>query len=280
MNNLYKNTFLAIALSAAMPLAHATSVDFTGATGNSATINGAIFSNPANLLNTGSGTLDPFVRIGSPGNSDRTHGYNTDGTRQFDELNGVFTHSLQLGNIGGETIGSTSYRVFILDINEPSSNPRALLSLLSLDELEIYLGNTPSPTGYDTLWSNPPATTDGFNAPGTDADLVYSLDDGINNSNEILLNADFTNGSGLGFDMKVLIPDALFAGKAATDYLYLYSHFGGKSGDYGDQGGFQEWAALRGQFTPPRNNVPEPAALLLLATGMLGMLAKTKRKSA
>jgi len=48
-------------------------------------------------------------------------------------------------------------------------------------------------------------------------------------------------GSGKG-DYIVDIPNSLFVGLANTDYIYLYSEFGGLASDpYAAEGGFEEW---------------------------------------
>jgi hypothetical protein len=269
----YKKTLVAAAIVFALPAAHATSIDMT-ALNSTGTVNGAIFSNPDNVDVVGSGVFEPFVRVQGNGMS---QGFNTDGSVTLDTKAGTWTHSIQLGTIGGDIIGGVSYRTFALDINQAKSK-----ELLSLDALQIYLGNTPSPTGFDPNWASP---GDGFDAPGTDAKLVYDLDAGANN--EVLMNYALFNGSGLGIDMVVYIPDTLFGGASATDYLYLYSQWGGKGGDYVDNDGFQEWRAKPGEFSPPPEppeppepHVPEPGILSLLGLGLLGLAAKARRKNA
>ena len=177
---------------------------------------------------TGTGKIRSFVRIST--NQLMEQGYNTDARPlEFDENNSPqFTRSLPLSSVPTFNIGGIDCLVFILDINQTVPD-----SLLSLDKLEIYLGNAGNLTGYPAL--------------GT---LIYDLDS--SNDNRILLDYNLNSGSGSG-DMLACIPSDLFVG---GDYIYLYSMFG--HSDYGNNAGFEEWAV----------RIPAPGAILLGGIGV------------
>jgi hypothetical protein len=150
-------------------------------------------------------------------------GYNTDARPlQFDENNSPqFTRSLQLGSVPRVVIDGVVYRVFLLDVNQKSSQAQ-----LSLDELRLYVGNRPDLTGYD-------ATTKQL----AGLSPVYDLN--ADGPNWVKLNARLNSGSGSG-DMTFLVPDSVFGGADLSSFIYLYSKFGVHAGA---NGGFEEWAA-------------------------------------
>lgn len=69
----------------------------------------------------------------------------------------------------------------------------------------------------------------------------------MSGTDAIKLNARLSSGSGSG-DMRLLVPEAAFAGANGSSFLYLYSKFGGLAGA-GANGGFEEWSV--GPATPP-----------------------------
>src|SRR5262249_7984865 len=97
---------------------------------------------------TGTGVIRSFVRLQTHGAKQTVEqGYNSDHRPvQFDENNSPqFTRSLKRSDVPTEDVGGVVYRVFLLDINQKSSQP-----YLSLDELRFYVGATGDLTGYDT----------------------------------------------------------------------------------------------------------------------------------
>ena len=222
---------------------HAAMLDLTtvGAWG---TINGANFQQFSDGA-AGSGNIDSFVRIQKTGVE---QGYNTSGRPvEFDENTSLsFTHSLLLSEVPIVTNGGTSFREFLLDINQSGVN------LLSLDDLEIALHASGDLIEYSTIFALPIYD---MNAPGED--------------NWVKLDYSLNAGSGAG-DMLAYIPDSFFMdefGVYLNDYVYLYSKFGE---NLGANDGFEEWA--HGVGAP----IPEPGTILLLGLGSLALLRKRR----
>ncbi len=168
---------------------------------------------------TGSGVINSFLRVqGSP--SER--GYNTDGALEFESKPGAFTRSLMLDEVPRVIIDGQSHREFFLDINESKKQ-----ELVSLEELEIYLGSTGDLTGYPNF--------------GGDAYKAFDLDEGVDGDVSLQLSYALNSGSGSG-DYVFYIPDSALTGP--NKYVYLYSHFGrADRGDpYASDAGFEEWS--------------------------------------
>ena len=218
--------------------------------GSSGRINGAIFMSPSYEV-SGTGLIDPFVRMQA---KPTEQGYNVDVTKQadfeYDEMWGTFTHSLQLSEIQDSVINisGTTYYEFVLDINEIADG------LLSMYELEIYLDNAPNVVGH----------YGGGGAELFDA-LIYDLDAGEDSVVE--LNYGLFPGSGK-LDMFALFPTEPF-GDDLDQYVYLYSAFGSPNTA---NDGFEEWAHKEeGTF------VPVPTSILLLASGLIGLVGLKKK---
>jgi hypothetical protein len=213
--------------------------------GGQVTINNATFVT-VDQQPTGSGAIHSFLRIGAA-NQGVVEGYNTDGRPlQFDEKeSATFTRSQKLSDLKIVTRNGTQYYQFLLDINQESKAP-----LLTLNELEIYLGNAPDLLSYS------PNRSGGGTGFGPNSSFVYDLDQGTDNA--IDLNYNLNSGSGSG-DLWAYIPKANFdAAKAGNDnnFVYLYSKFGIPNAN---NDGYEEWSGVEG----PNNNVPEPSSLLV-----------------
>jgi hypothetical protein len=230
----------------------------TGSTGSS---QGALFYQ-ADPHPTGTGYIDPFVRIQMRGFE---RGYNTDARPvEFETKDeNQWTHSLLLANLDPVTIGSTQYYKFSLDINEQGN---ATGSKLSMNDFRVYLGDSPSLTGWN----------DGF---GANSVKVYDIDAGKQGNKTIdvtvELNYRLGHGSGSG-DMSVYVPVDLFQRYGSQfKYVYLYSSFGNPNQS---DAGFEEWwAQTRTQVPPPPppppppGAVPAPPALVLALIGFGGL---------
>ena len=203
----------------------------------------------------------------------REQGYNTSGAAnnadfEFDEIHGNFTHSLQKSELTVLDVGGTDYFRLDLDLNEPQGGQGGSNSLISLQEMEIYMNTTTgdiipgSPdvnSGYegDGLFDGP-YTGDGL---GT---LVYDMDAAPDGDSIVNMDDSLLSGGSGRFDVYILVPYAILNGYAADDYLYLFAGFG-ESGGVGDPSGdgFEEFAASVGDEVL----VPVPAAFWLVWFG-------------
>lgn len=236
---------------------YADMIDLT-TSGSSGDSNGALFYD-FGFRPAGTGYIDPFWK--SSTNEAEYGGYNTSyrplgADNQDMTTTANWNHDLLLSDLGIVTIDGVDYYEFLLDINQ---NNGGLGSLLSLDTLQLFESDTPATT------SQPEDGVGGFN-------LVYEFAEG----DWIKLDYDLHTGSG-EIDMAAYIPVDLFSGMT---YVVLYSHFGSNGEDvdgqfvqYVNNDGFEEWAA--GVSTNP---VPEPSIMLLLGTGLAGLVGLKRRK--
>lgn len=262
MKRLLLNISATVVLATAGQGALATSLDLTS--GGDGTINDGYFIT-VNQQSTGSGVIQSFVRMQANGSEE---GYNADrasGVSVMPDVNlsASFTEDITLADIPivtdpGNATGD--YYEFLLDINQNSSN-----ALLSLDQVRIFTRSTSIPDA-STLALLTGSSTE-----------RWSLDAGPTNTDgnsEILLDYNLNSGSGSG-DLLMYVPVGNFAGAASSDFVYLYSQFGAKGGDYASNDGFEEWAVRKAVA------VPEPAPLPLGAIGIglvgLGFAARLRR---
>ena len=288
---------LAFAPSArAVPIDQITILDI----GDSGTTNDqTIFEANANPTSpsTGTGVFQPFVRVQATGSSQQTasftaqngsngnpisqsggvvqRGFNTDAKEpsiNFDTKGGKWTHSITLGDVGTVTRNGTQYLEFDLDANEPG-RADSLENQIDITDIQIFAGPAnplanPEAGGVGTLDSN------GLLQLGSNADLVWRLDNATNGNVTVTLQSSICDapgqcGSGHG-DMTLLIPRSALnlSGVSLDDQLVFYTVYD-RAGGSGS--GFEEW---RNGTGPP---IPEPRAALAFAAGALIVGWATRR---
>lgn len=234
---------------------------------------------------TGTGFINSFVRI-SAANQDIVQGYNTTVNGTFDNVSSdEFDHEITVGQVGVITLGSGDVMRFLLDINQTGSDP-----LLNLDEVQIFLSTQAN------------QSTEAFTGAGlvdlANSALVYQMDAG-DVGNLVTLDYSLNSGSGSGdmtLDIAASAFDPAFAALGlSTDadknaaFIYLYSKFGSDPNANND--GYEEWAHAVGNpigeppcIPTPDNNfcgqqeIPEPASLPLVASGLLGAWWAIRRR--
>jgi len=210
---------------------------------------------------TGTGVIDPFLRIQASGNE---QGYNTSLSTPFDDKASGYTRALNLSEIPIVNIGGVNYRQFLLDINEDSGGNH---ELLSLNQIQIFQSATDRDDGVlSSTASNTNTAVLGFSSPTLTP--IFQLNNSpATGSTEIRLNYALNSGSGSG-DMFLYVADAAF--DPNTSFVILYSQFGDPNGFASSSDGFEEWATLKPEGTPPVSPIPEPGTMALALTGALG----------
>ncbi len=238
-------------------------IDLTLGQSNVAGVDGTIWGSNISQP-TGTGVYQPFVR--EQANGDEA-GFNTDAIPvPLDAKPGIWTHSVRFGDLGTATVGTTDYYVFQLDANEPNGPNDASKSYISLDTIRIYKGGAPGYASYTELALN-----------GT---LLYNMD-GVSNQT-VYIDTRLKQGSGTD-DVTVFIPKSFFASAAGTDYMYFYSEFGnaddgGTFDGFSTADGFEEWRAFQGHETPPPPPIAEPGTMVLLGSGLAGLVGTRFRR--
>lgn len=227
--------------------------------GATATINNAIFST-VTFQSSGTGIMDPFVRIQQSQNNTYEAGYNTSlGTPLNDDNS--WNYDLMLSDLQSVNVNGTDYFVFRLDLNEPRNSNDGQISL---NQVQIYGSTSPGALGV-TMDSTTGRAVGSF---GGGASLVYDMNSNADpTGNSVVLDYNlYPQGSGSG-DMQLLIPTSLFNG---LTYVIMYSQFGSYpiSDGIPSDAGFEEWSALKGASVVPEPSTVVAGALLLIPLGV------------
>jgi len=227
-----------------------------------------IFQNPTNLSNIGSGSITPFlgtqangIEFGVSTDTPLVNLLPLDGKR--DNIN-TFTRTFTRNDLAFVNVAGIDYYAFFLDTNEPNG-PNDFL--ISIDTIRLWDANS---VAQQLLTRD--NVTSLADVDGLFPSLIYALGP----TNTLVMDGTLFAGSGLGYDLSMLIPVSQFAGVDMDSRIIFGTGFGAFSGaDTGD--GFEEWAYLRA--VPA---IPEPStyALMLAGLGAVGFMSKRRRRAA
>lgn len=184
-------------------------LDLTG-TQSAGFVNGAYIVRAD--LASGSGTNSSFLRLKA---TPVEQGYNTGAAVNQPDVNSK--RSLQLSELQQVTIGGDIFREVRLDLNEKNS-----ASEITLKEFRLFLGNSPTLSGYDP----------------SNQTLIGALNNGqavFDLGSSVLLDASLTPGTS-SFDASIYVPETAFSGATGSTYVYLFSKF------VSSDAGFEEFA--------------------------------------
>jgi hypothetical protein len=277
-----RNIFSGMVIMVATPfLASATSYDLSPVGSQSFNLLGA-FGGTAIVADywsqpTGTGVFDPFLTLDangqtSTGDNKIEQAYNADGYNQLylDGLRPNWNTTLRVGDLASITLNQIDYFGFILDANEPGGAK----STISVDNIRIYTSATDNTAAVGdnlSLLDNLGALRWAMNDPTTNPNGTFNNDTWIKlDASQENISRGANGGSGMS-DMIIYIPQVVFTGAAATDYVWFYNlngvHYEIDS-DLATTAGFEEWSAVVG----PQYRVPDHGdTLLLLGTALLAL---------
>ena len=237
--------------AAAVLLANVNAAVVDLSTSNSGTINGAIFTTDFRQP-TGTGVFKPFLTMQA---SPMEQGYNSS-TGNFDtKREPQWNHEIRLSDLRITNFGGVEYFGFVVDINEPNSPNK---SMISLDALRIW-------TSATTQFSLSTDSNGFFN--GSLGQLRYDL------GNNSVLYDDRNSGSGQS-DIAFYIPVSYFAGAQLSDFVYMYQRWGGTDAS---EGGFEETAIAQGIVPIPELSSFFPIIGLMVAVFATNILRRRKQ---
>lgn len=247
-------------------------------------IGGAFIMEDIDIRSTGTGVVDPFLRLQASGNNDFERGYNTsewNGQPPLDAKSPAnFTEAIHLDDIGIINIDGVDYRHFIMDINQNNNDPGRYLSL---NQLQIFQGDF-DPTAYTSL-ADATSTSDALISFAGLSER-FRLNDLQNNGSdlttnkEIQLNFELGSGSGSG-DYNLFIRNDAFI-QDGTDFVVLFAQFGIETGTFAANDGFEEFWVRQPENPDEGPLLPEPTSIVawLLGAGGLGFILRRRMSKA